>query len=186
MIFIIAAAFLGCDALRQARVAPDGQEFPRGRIGLFPADVGRYEEARETVEKSLAELMKDRKTFTEVLNPPVLINDLKTAEKQQLVNEYIRKLKILNFSDPEMSKSIGEALGIDAFLLSKVEYWGYSTEKDKDVAKIGLGLIMIEAKTGAILWRAVQYQSRDFLLIRPALADVARDLLKKMINQMPQ
>lgn len=186
LIFILVVASIGCDAARYGRVAPDGQEFARGRLGIFPAEVGRNEEARETIEKTLTELMKDRKTFQEVLNPPVLINDSKTGEKQQLVSEYMRKLLILNFSDPEMSKGIGEALGLDALLFSRVEYWGYSKDKDKDIAKIGMGLILIEAKTGAVLWRAVQYQTREFLLIKPALTEVTRDLLKRMINEMPR
>jgi hypothetical protein len=45
---------------------------------------------------------------------------------------------------------------------------------------------LIEAKTGKILWTAVHQRVSDYMIIRPDLPDVARDLIREMIGHMPR
>ncbi len=183
MIIFLAAVFAGCGAGSFFSASSEKGESSPGKVAVFPAEAMENAAAGAAVENILVELMAAAKS--EVISPLILRPKLSGGDLQRLAGEYIRKLSILNFSDPELSKKIGETLEIDAFLLPKVEYWGYSKKEDgKDIAKIGIGLILIEAKTGRVLWRAIKYESREYLLLKPALADVARDLLKKMVNEM--
>lgn len=183
ILIVFTAALVGCGAGSFFQTSPDGGERSWRKVAVFPAEAGGNAEAGAAVEAALVELMTANKL--EVTMPPVLSAKLSARDLQRTVGDYTRKLYILNFSDPELSKQIGEALEIDAFVLPKVEYWGYSKkEGDKDIAKIGIGLILIEAKTGRVLWRGVKYETREYLLLKPPLAGVARDLLKKMVNEM--
>ena len=84
-----------------------------------------------------------------------------------------------------LSGRIGELTGTEAFLLVRVDYWNYTTENDKKIAKVSLSITMIEAKTGKILWTAVHHRISDYLIIKPDLPDVARDLIREMIGYMP-
>jgi hypothetical protein len=53
------------------------------------------------------------------------------------------------------------------------------------VAKVGLGIKMVDAGTGKILWKAGHHITEKYLLIKPKLNDVAKDLVKKMLAEMP-
>lgn len=183
MLIVLAVFFVGCGAGNFFRTSSDDAEPSLGRVGLFPAEAGGNAEAGSVVDSTLVEFMTANKL--QVISPSALSAMLRSRDLQRPVDDYIRKLRILNFSDPELCKKIGSALEIDTFLLSKVEYWGYSKkEGDKDIAKIGIGIILVDAKTGRVLWRGVKYELREYLLLKPALADVARSLLKKMIDEM--
>jgi len=84
-----------------------------------------------------------------------------------------------------MSGTIGGLTGTDAFLLVRVDYWNYTTEKDKKIAKVSLSITMIEAKTGKTLWTAAHHKISDYMIIKPDLPDVARSLIREMIGYMP-
>jgi hypothetical protein len=44
---------------------------------------------------------------------------------------------------------------------------------------------MIEARTGKTIWIAVHHRINDYVIIKPDLPDVARNLIREMIGYMP-
>ncbi|MCK7467272.1 MAG: hypothetical protein MZU91_03365 [Desulfosudis oleivorans] len=81
-----------------------------------------------------------------------------------------------------MSKKIGELANVDAFLLVSVDEWEYTVEKDEKVAKVGMTMQLYEASTGKLMWKAGHDITESYILIKPELPKVARDVVRKMIS----
>jgi hypothetical protein len=64
-------------------------------------------------------------------------------------------------------------------------YWNYTKTEDSKVAKVEAGIRMINANTGQIIWKAHHYEMEEYRFMKPQLPDVARNLMKKMIGEMP-
>lgn len=185
---LILALFLlsACGGLRYSQVAPDAKDFHPQKVAILPADVGTYEEARGTVEQIFAGVLVDRKWFTDVVDATTISNQLQSNEEyRRVVLDYLVKLKTINASDSDLSKKIGEKSQVDAFFVINVDFWNYTRENDKKVGKVGLGIKMIEASTGKIIWKAGHHDAESYMLIKPDLANVARDLIKTMVGEMP-
>jgi hypothetical protein len=186
VVVLLILTLVGCGGLRYSQVAPEAQDFHPKRVGVLPADVGTYEEARGIIDQVIAGVLVETQWFTDVVAADIISNQLQSNEELRKVYlDYISKLKTVNFSDPELSKKIGEISKVDALLLINVDYWNYTKENDKKVGKVGIGIKMVEASTGKIMWKAGHHEAEDYMLIRPKLPDVAKDLVKKMIKEMP-
>lgn len=186
VILLFVVTLFGCGGLRYSQVAPEAKNFHPKAVGVLPVDVGTYEEARGVIDQVIAGVLVDTQWFTDVVAADTISNQLQSNEELRKVYlDYISKLKAVNFSDPEMSKKIGEISKVEAFLVINVDYWNYTKENEKKVAKVGIGIKMIDASSGKILWKAGHHEAEDYMLIKPKLPDVAKDLVKKMIKEMP-
>jgi hypothetical protein len=186
LVILLFVTLLGCGGLRYSQVAPEAKNFHPKSVGVLPVDVGTYEEARGVIDQVIAGVLVETQWFTDVVAADIISNQLQSNEELRKVYlDYISKLKAVNYSDPEMSKKIGDISKVDAFLVINVDYWNYTKENDKKVAKVGVGIKMIEASTGKIMWKAGHHEAEDYILIKPKLPDVAKDLVKKMIKEMP-
>jgi hypothetical protein len=186
LVILLFVTLFGCGGLRYSQVAPEAKNFHPKAVGVLPVDVGTYEEARGVIDQVIAGVLVDTQWFTDVVAADIISNQLQSNEELRKVYlDYISKLKAVNFSDPEMSKKIGEISKVDAFLVINVDYWNYTKENEKKVAKVGIGIKMIDASSGKILWKAGHHEAEDYMLIKPKLPDVAKDLVKKMIKEMP-
>ena len=101
------------------------------------------------------------------------------------MTDYLSKLRTVNFSDPDLSKKMGEMAKVDAFLLVSVDIWNYTVEKGDKVAKVSLGMKLYEAATGKIMWKAGHQIADSYILIKPDLPKVARNVVKEMVDYMP-
>ena len=183
---ILLLALFGCEGIRYSQVAPEAKDFHPKRIGLFPADVGTYQEARGVVDQIIASVLVETKWFTDVVAADVISKQMQSSEElRKVFYDYISKLRAVNFSDPDLSRKLGEMMKVDAFLLVNVDYWNYTKEKDDKVAKVGMGFKMIDAASGKIMWKAEHYEAESYILIKPAIPNVAKSLVKKMIKEMP-
>jgi hypothetical protein len=183
VLFLLSA----CGGLRYSQVAPEAKDFHPKRVAILPADVGTNEEARGAVEPVFAEVLLDKKWFTEVIDAATIVNQvLYNEEYKRATVDYLVKLKTINTSDAELSKKIGAQSQVDAFFVITVDFWNYTIENDKKFGKVGLGIKMIEASTGKIMWRAGHQQAESYMLIKPDLPDVAKDLIKTMLAEMPR
>jgi hypothetical protein len=183
---ILLLGLLGCGGLRYSKVAPEAKDFHPQRIAVLPADTTTFPEAKGSVDRIFAEVLVERKWFTDVIGGEAIGRRLETdAELRQAVSEYLAKVRNVSYSDPELSGRIGELTRTDAFLLVQVDYWNYTTEDDTKVGKVGISITMIEAKTGKTIWRAVHNRASDYMIIKPDLPDVARGLIREMIGHMP-
>ena len=187
MILLMVLLVSACGGLRYSQVAPEAKDFHPKRIGVFPADVGTYEEARGTVEQVFAGTLVDKGWFTDVVDAQTIVNQMTVNEDyRKTVFDYLSKLKTINSSDPVLSKMIGEKSKIDAFCVVNIDFWNYTVENEKKVGKVGLGIKMIESSTGKIMWKAGHQQSESYMLMKPDLAGIAKDLIKKMVGEMPR
>jgi hypothetical protein len=179
-------AVMGCGGLRYSQVAPEAKDFRPKKVGVLPADVGTYEEARGVLDDIVAGELVKRKWFENVaaghtVSSQYTVND----ELRRVVMDYLAKLKAVNFSDPEMSRKIGELVQVDAFLIVNLDYWQYTTEDGDKVAKVGMGLKFIDAASGVIMWKASHHETEKYRWVKPELAKVAKKLTAVMIDEMP-
>ncbi len=183
---ILLLGLLGCGGLRYSQVAPEAKDFHPQRIAVLPADTTAFPEAKASIDRVFAEALAERAWFTDIVGGEGIGRRLETdAELRQTVTEYLAKLWNVSYSDPALSGRIGALTRTEAFLLVRVDYWNYTTEDDTKMGKVGISITMIEAKTGKTIWRAVHNRASDYVLIKPDLPDVARDLIREMIEQMP-
>jgi len=183
---LLLLALVGCAGIRYSNVAPEAKDFHPKRIGVLPADVGTYEEARGVIDQIIAGVLVDTKWFTDVVAADKMNNRIKSSEElQKVFVDYISKLRAVSFSDPDLSRKLGEMTKVDAFLLVNVDYWNYTKENDDKVAKVVMGVKMIDAASGKIMWNAGHHEVEAYILIKPALPDVAKSLVKRMIKEMP-
>lgn len=186
VIAILCLGILGCGGLRFSEMSPDARDFHPRRIAVLPADTTAFAEAKGVVDRLFAEALIERQWFSDVVGGEAFARRLESDEVfRKVVAGYLAKRANVSFSDPELSGRIGELTGTEAFLLVRVDYWNYTTENDKKLAKVSLSITMVEAKTGKALWMASHHKISEYLIIRPDLPDVARDLIREMIGYMP-
>jgi len=186
VIAILCIGILGCGGLRFSEISPEARGFHPRRIAVLPADTTAFAEAKGVVDRLFAEVLIERQWFTGVAGGEAIGRRLESDEPfRKVVAGYLAKRTNVSFSDPELSGRIGELTGAEAFLLVRVDYWNYTTENDKKLAKVSLSITMVEAKTGKALWMASHHKISEYLIIKPDLPDVAKDLIREMIGYMP-
>jgi hypothetical protein len=186
-IFSVFVTF-GCSGLNFSQLAPEAIDFHPQRIAVFPIEVWNHKESdsRVEVEQIVAGSLIRKKMFTNV-------TDVENLQKQVLANEelrkakdeYISKLRQLAFSDPDLSRKIGKLTEVDAFLFLSVDEWKYTAQGDKKMAQVKLSMEMYDVATGKLMWKAGHAITNDFVLIKPELTDIARDVVDKMAYDMP-
>ena len=184
---VLLLGILGCGGLRYSEVSPEARDFHPRRIAVLPADTKAFAEARGDIDRLFAEVLSEKKWFADVVGGDAIAGRLKSNEAlRQVVTDYLGKLANVSFSDPALSGRLGELTGAEAFLLVRVDYWNYATENDKKIAKVSLTLTLVEAKTGKTVWTAGHQKISDYVILKPDLPDVARNLIREMIGYMPR
>jgi hypothetical protein len=149
-------------------------------------DAGTYPEAGGVVDPIVTSVLADRGWFSQVVPADGVMKKLASSEElKKALTEYTQKLQTVSFSDPDLSRKIGEGFAVDAFLIVHVDYWNYAVENDNKVAKAGLSMKLVEAATGKIMWKAAHDESREYKFFKPAIPDVARSVAKDMIYCLP-
>ena len=187
--FILVIAVLStiaCGGLRFSQLDPAAKNYHPKRIAVFPADVGTYEEARNSIQQIVPGVLVEKQWFSDItdtasLNRQIQAND----ELRKTMTDYLSKLQTLNYSDPALSKKIGELTKTDGFLLVAVDYWNYTVEKDKKLAKVSVGLKLIDAENGKIMWKAGHDLAESYMLLKPELSKVARSVVIDLVKEMP-
>ena len=181
--------FHPCSELRFSQLTPEAKDFHPQKVAVFPVEMLNYEEtkgARGVVEQIVAGSLVEKKWFanvmdTESLNSKLLANE----ELNKAMAEYLSKLQTVNFSDPDLSKKIGELAKVDAFLLVSVDAWDYTVEKDEKVAKVSMTMKLYESSTGKLMWKVGHDITESYMFFKPDLPKVARDVTREMIVCMP-
>lgn len=186
MVFIL--TLTACGGLRYSQVFPEAKDFHPHKIAIFPVEiVGSNEEARGSVEQIVAGVLAEKKWFSDIVDAESLNRQLSANEElRKAMIDYLSKLRTVNFSDPELSKVIGKLTNVDAFLLVSVDTWNYTVEKGDKVAKVSLGMKLYEASTGKIMWKSGHQIADSYMLIKPGLPKVAREVVSEMVGYMPR
>jgi hypothetical protein len=177
-------------SIRYVERDPDMKDFHPRTIGLLSVDTGTYGEARGVVDGIISTALIEKQWFTTVLTSDALKNQLKNdQELQNTITDYLLKLNTLNYSDPALSKQIGDSLKIEAFLVVTVDSWNYTTvlkeKATQDVAKAGLSMKLVEAGTGRVAWKAGHNIEKEYTFLKPDLKDVGKSVVTAMIGDMP-
>lgn len=187
MSFLLVLLVTGCSSLRYNMVAPEAKDFHPKRIGVFPVAVGSFAEARGVIDRAVVAALADKKWFSRVVSIDALMQQPgANTELQEVVAAYLDKQEKLNYSDPELSRRIGQLSQVDALLIVSLDYWNYLKDADTKIAKVGLGIRMTNAETGKLVWEARHIREDRFLVIKPELTDVAQNLVKEMAGFMPR
>ena len=187
LLLIALLSVLACGGLRFSQLDPAAKDFHPKRIAVFAAEVGPYEEARAPIEQIVPDVLKDKKWFSSVIDTAGLNRKMQENEDlRKVMADYLSKYKTLNYSDPDLSRKIGLLTQVDAFLFVSVDYWNYLAEKDKKLAKASVGLKLIDAETGKIMWKAGHDMAESYVLLKPELSKVARSVVAAMVGEMPR
>ncbi|MEA2014786.1 MAG: hypothetical protein U9N38_05730, partial [Thermodesulfobacteriota bacterium] len=186
LLFSLTLMLFSCAGLRYSQVNPNAKDFHPKTIGVLPVGVGAYSEAGGVVDQIFAGILVDKRWFSDVASPERIKSQMAyNSDLRKAVIDCLTKLKAVNFSDPELSRQIGEYYKIDAFLVINVDFWNYTTEGEDKVAKVGFSIKLVDAKTGKIMWEAGHHEVEDYWLIKPDLAGLADTVASKMIDSMP-
>jgi len=173
-------------SIRYAERDPDMKDFHPRTIGLLSVDLGTYGEAKGAIDEIIIAALIEKQWFATVLTSDALKNQLKNdQELQNTVADYLLKLNTVNYSDPALSKRIGDSLKIEAFLIVTVDSWNYTTVKEEKVAKAGLSMKLVEAGTGRIAWKAGHNIVEEYTFLRPDLKNAGKSVVNAMIGAMP-
>ena len=187
MIFVLTT--IACSGLRFSQLAPEAKDFHPQKVAVFPVEMLNSEKtkgAKGVVEQIIAGSLVEKKWFanimdTESLNSQLLGNE----ELNKAMTEYLSKLQTVNFSDPDLSKKIGELAKVDAFLLVSVDACDYTVKKDEKVAKVSMTMKLYESSTGKLMWKVGHDITESYMFFKPDLPKVARDVTREMIVCMP-
>jgi hypothetical protein len=187
-IAVIVLTFLvaGCGGIRYSEISPDAARFHPQTIAVLPADATLFPETKGIVDRLFLDALAERKWFTIVNGGQNIAEQLRHNESfRNVVAEYLAKRANVSFSDPELSKKIGAFAGAEAFLIPCVDYWNYTTESDKKLAKAGFSIAMVEAATGKTVWNATHNKTKEYVVFKPDISAIAKDLINEMIARMP-
>lgn len=186
ILMFILAAFVGCGSIRYSQVAPEAKDFHPQRIAIMPVGSAFPAETTEAAEKVLADAVSGRGWFTRVVSSEdVKKIMLSSEETKKVLTDYLDKLKSVNFSDPDLSRKIGETLQVDAFLISDIDLWNYNTTGVNKSAHVGLSMKLIDAGTGTVMWKAVHNEKEEYRFFRPSLSRMGKGLARSMLRRMP-
>ncbi len=186
-LFFLIMSLAACGGLRFSQVTPEAKDFHPKTVAIFPVEiVGSNEEARGSVEQIVAGVLAEKKWFSDIIDAESLNRQLLANEElRKTMTDYLSKLRTVNFSDPDLSKKIGGMINAEAFLLVSVDTWNYTVEKGDKVGKVSLGMKLYEASTGKIMWKAGHQIADSYILIKPDLPKIARNVVNEMVNYMP-
>ncbi len=185
--FLLILLVAGCSSLRYNLTAPEAKDFHPKRIGVLPVGVGSFAEAQGVIDRAIVSALVDKKWFSRVVSIDALIKQPGShAELREVVTAYLNKQEKLSYSDPVLSRRIGQLSQTEALLIVSLDYWNYLKDADTKIAKVGLGIRMTNAETGQLVWEARHIREDRFLVIKPELTDVAQNLVKEMVRFMPR
>lgn len=187
---IVAACFVwlvaGCGDLRSVQMADEAKDFHPRSIGVLPADVGIYKDAAGHMDGIITDVLVRTKWFQTVVGGEEIRKRIEANEElKKSVDIYLAKLRELNYSDPELCKVISELCGIEAILIPTVDVWEYTMLGGDKIARVGISMKLVDAKTGKTMWRAGHLVSEEYRFLKPELTSMGRSMVRKMIDQMP-
>jgi len=176
----------GCEGLRSVQTADEAKDFHPRSIGVLPADAGIYKDAEGKIDGIITDVLVKTKWFSTVIGGEEIRKQIEANEElKKSVDVYLAKLRELNYSDPELCKVIKELCGIEAILIPTVEVWEYTMLAGDKIARVGMSMKLVDARTGKTLWKAGHQVTEDYRFLKPELTGIGRSMVRKMIDRMP-
>lgn len=189
ILIIFVLTTIACSGLRFSQSAPEVKDFHPKIVAVFPVEIWNHKEendSREAVEQIVAGSLVEKKWFASVVYADDLKKQIRASDElKKVMTDYLSKLRMVDFSDPVLSRKIGELAKIDAFLLVSVDDWEYTLERDKKLAKVGLTMELYDVSTGKLMWKSGHTIAEEYMIMKPDLPKVAQNVARKMISYMP-
>lgn len=184
LLFIILLA--GCSGLNYSQLSPDAKDFHPKTIAIMPATVGEYEASRDVIDTVIANSLSKSGWFASIADPLTIKTQISNSkELAEITEKFIQKLNTLGISDAEATAKIKESTNSEALLLSYVTDWGYGMMEGSKVAKVGLGIKLIDASKGTVIWKANHQLVQNYWVMKPDLKELSEELLGIMLEEMP-
>ena len=185
LVFLICVLTACADPVRYSRMETDAADFHPRAIGILSVDVGPHESAAGVIDRFVFEELTRTGRYSRVLIPNDIHRIVEGEEARPVLEEYLSKLEIVNFSDPDLSRRLGEICRVDAFLLVSLSFWSYTVNtKDKNIAKVGLEMRLVEASTGRIVWTGHHFDEKRYRIVKPELADVGSSVARRLVREL--
>lgn len=176
----------GCGGLQEVWEGPSAATFKPKTVAVLPSMVGGYEGAREASQQVLVSALGKTRRYETVISPDQVNGAFAAKEASDLLAAYYSKLDTTGQSDPGMAIKLGQLVQADALLIPKVNNWEYGRAEGDSFGKVGLGLRLVDASNGALVWKARHDKVKSYMVFKPALKDIAEDLAQTMVKQMPK
>jgi len=176
----------GCGGLQEVWEGPTAGAFKPKTLAVLPPMVGAFESAREASQQALVSALIKTGRYESVI-PSDQVNAAFTAkEASDLLAAYYSKLDTTGQSDPGLAVQLGRLVQAEALLVSKVNNWEYGRAEGDSFGKVGIGLRLIDASHGAIVWKGRHEKVKTYMVFKPALKDIAEDLSEYLVKYMPK
>ena len=176
----------GCGGLQESWEGPGARVFRPQTIAVLPPMSSQYDSAREDIQEVLAIALNKQNSVERVVSPEN-VTDIFQASKDAFDSLvfYFSRLEMTGQSDKDSAIKLGKALGVDSFLVVRVNSWEYVRKEGDNVGRVGLSLRLVDAATGTTVWKARHERSSSYMFIKPNLKDIAKELADEMIKYMP-
>ncbi|MBI5237119.1 MAG: hypothetical protein HY887_01670 [Deltaproteobacteria bacterium] len=186
IMFVLIAALAGCAGLNFSQMSPEVKDFHPRTIAVLPATIGEHESARDVVEAVVAKKLSESMWYGGVVDAAAVKKMM--AESKDLsdnVQNYLQQVNTLGTSDAALTQKFRDGLQVDALFLTYVTAWEYGRMEGNKVAKVGLGIKLVDAATGVIVWKANHELVDEYLAVKPSLDRLSEKLMKRLMKEMP-
>ena len=179
-------ALAGCGGLQEVWEGPSAGAFKPKTIAVLPSMVGAYEGARESSQAVLVTALSKTGRYESVQAPDQVNAAFAAKEASDVLAAYYSKLDTTGQSDPGMAMKLGQFVQAEALLIPKVNHWEYGRAEGDSFGKVGLGVRLVDAATGAIVWKGRHEKVKTYMVFKPPLKDIAEDLSEYIVKYMPK
>jgi curli biogenesis system outer membrane secretion channel CsgG len=178
--------FTGCAGVEFSQTSPEAKDFHPSSIAVLPSTVGSYEASRDIADNMISTKLAKTQWFQNTLDARVLKERMSTEkELSDDVSTYMQKLNTLGVSDIALAQKLKASLESDALFHAYITAWEYGREEGNKVARVGVGLKLVDASTGTVVWKANHELVEDYLVAKPSLDKLFDRLLDDLLERMP-
>lgn len=175
-----------CSTLNYSQLNPDSKSFHPKTIAVLPANIGEHEGARDVIDPAVSLKLIKSKWYSNVVDASTVKTKLiQSSEISDELTKYVQQLNTLGISDPALVGKLREGLKTEALFLTSVTSWGYGRQDGNKVARVGIGVKLIDTTKGTVIWKANHELIEEYTLFKPKLNTMTDELLALLLKEMP-
>lgn len=188
MLFLFLAVIFisGCAGINYSQMSPEAKDFHPKTIAVLPATVGEHESSRDIIDTVVSSSLLKSGWYQNVVDSVTIKTQVSSSS--ELANDltgYIQKMNTLGISDSAVISKLNDSLHTEALLLTYVTSWGYGREDGDKVARVGIGLKLVNAGSGQLIWKANHEIIEDYTFFKPSLDEMAKEVMTELLDEMP-
>jgi hypothetical protein len=187
LVFVLfVSIFSGCSSVNYSQLSSDSKTFHPKTIAVLPATIGEFEQSRDVIDSAVSLKLVQSKWFKNVVDAASIKTKVtQSTEISDELGKYIQKLNMLGVSDPGLTGKLGKDFNTEALILTQVTSWGYGRQDGNKVARVGLGVKLVDLSKGTVIWKANHELVEEYTLFKPKLNKMTDELLAMLFKEMP-